>query len=301
MPALFISHSSRDRAATEAVSRWLQRAGFATVFVDFDPERGIPAGRNWERELYAQLRRTEAVVFIATRAATASRWCFAELSLARSLGHPVFPLVMEPGVSLPLLADVQWIDLTDADLTSDGDGFVQPSGLLALLAGLRAAGLDPADAFAWDPRRSPYPGLAPFDPEDAAVFFARERETERLLELLHPTLQRGAGRFVAVVGPSGSGKSSLLRAGLLPRLARSPTQWILVPPLRPGSRLPTTWPPAWRRRSPSTVTLVLPPTSRTSSAVDRRGSSSSRGSWPMWPRTGPVGRRRWWWSTKPKN
>ena len=100
MPALFISHSSRDLVVTERVSNWLQRAGFATVFVDFDPDRGIPAGRNWERELYAQLRRTEAVVFLATRAATASRWCFAELSLARSLGHPVFPLVVEPGVRL---------------------------------------------------------------------------------------------------------------------------------------------------------------------------------------------------------
>ncbi|SET07089.1 TIR domain-containing protein [Geodermatophilus poikilotrophus] len=239
MPALFISHSNQDWVATERVSSWLRRAGFTTVFVDFDPEDGIPAGRNWERELYAQLRRTEAVVFLASHAATASRWCFAELSLARSLGHPVFPLGLEPGVRLPLLADVQWIDVTDADLASDGpdrDGTGRPPGLLKLLAGLRAAGLDPADAFSWDPNRSPYPGLAPFDPEDAAVFFARERETERLLELLHPTLQHGAGRFVAVVGPSGSGKSSLLRAGLLPRLARSPTNWVLVPPLRPGSR-----------------------------------------------------------------
>ncbi|MGR6963430.1 nSTAND1 domain-containing NTPase [Geodermatophilus sp. URMC 61] len=238
MPALFISHSNQDRVATERVSSWLQRAGFTTVFVDFDPEDGIPAGRNWERELYARLRRTEAVVFLASNAAIASRWCFAELSLARSLGHPVFPLGLEPGVRLPLLADVQWIDLTDSDLASDGDGdgSGRPPGLRKLLAGLRAAGLDPADAFSWDPTRSPYPGLAPFDPEDAAVFFARERETERLLELLHPTLQHGAGRFVAVVGPSGSGKSSLLRAGLLPRLARSPTHWILVPPLRPGSR-----------------------------------------------------------------
>src|SRR3712207_3926993 len=97
MPALFISHSNRDGVAAERVSSWLQGAGFATVFVDFDPEDGIPAGRNWERELYGQLRRTEAVVFLGSHAATASQWCFAELSLARSLGHPVFPLVLEPG------------------------------------------------------------------------------------------------------------------------------------------------------------------------------------------------------------
>ena len=97
MPALFISHSNHDRVVTERVSSWLRRAGFTTVFVDFDPAQGISAGRNWERELYAQLRRTEAVVFLGTHAATASQWCFAELSLARSLGHPVFPLVLEPG------------------------------------------------------------------------------------------------------------------------------------------------------------------------------------------------------------
>ena len=72
----------------------------------------------------------------------------------------------------------------------------------------------------------------------AAVFFAREQEIERLVDLLQPTLQHGPGRFVAVVGPSGSGKSSLLRAGLLPRLARRPEQWVLLPPLLPG-REPT--------------------------------------------------------------
>jgi hypothetical protein len=227
MASVFLCHSSHDRAVTEWVREQLKAAGVSSLFVDFDPEQGISAGRHWERELYSQLRRTDAVIFLASQASVASRWCFAEISLARSLGRPVFPVKLQPGVSLPLLADVQWVDLTGAK-----------PGLTRLLAGLRSAGLDPANSFAWDPNRSPYPGLVPFASEDAAVFFGREWETGHLVELLQPTLQRGPGRLVAVIGPSGSGKSSLLHAGLLPRLTRMPDRWVLLPPLRPG-RQPT--------------------------------------------------------------
>ncbi len=59
----------------------------------------------------------------------------------------------------------------------------------------------------------PYPGLRPFEPHESGIFFGREAHTDRLLEIL----QRE--RFLAVIGPSGGGKSSLVRAGLLPALA----------------------------------------------------------------------------------
>ena len=107
MASVFISHSSRDRATTEWVAEKLRAAGFAALFVDFDPEQGIPAGRNWERELYAQLRRSDAVVFLASEVSVASSWCLLEVGLARSLGRPVFPVRLQPGVALPLLADVR--------------------------------------------------------------------------------------------------------------------------------------------------------------------------------------------------
>src|SRR3954469_12527979 len=77
--AVLVVHSSRVRGVTERVVALLRAAGFAALFVDFDPERGIPAGRNWERELYAQLRRTDAVIFLASEVSVASRWCSAEL------------------------------------------------------------------------------------------------------------------------------------------------------------------------------------------------------------------------------
>ena len=64
---------------------------------------------------------------------------------------------------------------------------------------------------------SPYPGLRPLAIEDARIFFGRARETDALLQLLRAPERR----FVVVWGPSGSGKSSLVGAGLLPRLAQN--------------------------------------------------------------------------------
>ncbi|MEU9606532.1 helix-turn-helix domain-containing protein [Streptomyces sp. NPDC048057] len=63
-----------------------------------------------------------------------------------------------------------------------------------------------------DGAEAPYRGLARFETGDGARFFGRERLTAELLELMHRR------RFAAVFGPSGSGKSSLLRAGLIPAL-----------------------------------------------------------------------------------
>src|SRR5258708_28667633 len=62
------------------------------------------------------------------------------------------------------------------------------------------------------PRFNPFPGLRPFTTEEDYLFFGREEQTNELLGLLREH------RFLAVVGTSGSGKSSLVRAGLLPAL-----------------------------------------------------------------------------------
>ncbi|WP_199930802.1 nSTAND1 domain-containing NTPase [Streptomyces sp. CB02923] len=78
----------------------------------------------------------------------------------------------------------------------------------------------------------PYRGLARFEPGDHARFFGRTRLTDALMAL---TATR---RCVLVLGPSGSGKSSLLRAGLVPRL-----QHTKDPDLRPAAiRIPTPGP-----------------------------------------------------------
>ena len=81
-------------------------------------------------------------------------------------------------------------------------------------------------------RGNPFPGLRPFRTEEHHLFFGREDQTAALLALL------GEQRFLAVVGTSGSGKSSLVRAGLIPALhrgtmARAGSTWEVVI-LRPG-------------------------------------------------------------------
>lgn len=64
----------------------------------------------------------------------------------------------------------------------------------------------------WPLGKSPFPGLRSFTETDADIFFGRGRETDVLLRRI------AAERFLAVVGASGSGKSSLVGAGLVPRL-----------------------------------------------------------------------------------
>ena len=66
--------------------------------------------------------------------------------------------------------------------------------------------------FDYRPVERPYPGLRPFEPWEAEIFFGREAHIDRLLEILE------AQHFLTVTGPSGCGKSSLVRAGLLPVL-----------------------------------------------------------------------------------
>ncbi|MGH4032932.1 AAA family ATPase [Actinomycetota bacterium Odt1-20B] len=88
----------------------------------------------------------------------------------------------------------------------------------------------------WDSTQPPYPGLEAFTEADSGVFFGRDREVRELVARLHPVSGgRHAGRIVSVIGPSGSGKSSLVLAGLLPALARRRRErWGVVPAFTPG-------------------------------------------------------------------
>ncbi|HTI34615.1 MAG TPA: serine/threonine-protein kinase, partial [Miltoncostaea sp.] len=119
-------------------------------------------------------------------------------------------LVLLPGApgpddsSLAFLADHPWVDLR----AGVGDALATTDVVRALRGADVLPGLPSAEGV------SPYRGLEAFREEDAPFYFGREEDVARVLERLR------MGRFIAVVGPSGSGKSSLVFAGVLPVLRR---------------------------------------------------------------------------------
>jgi WD40 repeat protein/energy-coupling factor transporter ATP-binding protein EcfA2 len=79
---------------------------------------------------------------------------------------------------------------------------------------------------------NPFPGLRPFAPEETDLFFGREKESREVLGKLLKN------RFVTVIGASGSGKSSLICCGVLPKVRvtgiKDPSSWRIII-LRPGN------------------------------------------------------------------
>ncbi|WP_129787034.1 helix-turn-helix domain-containing protein [Promicromonospora panici] len=137
-------------------------------------------------------------------------------------------------------------DYSPSALSQAAAGEVLPS-LAVVLAYASALDADPAE---WERRwrdadrdvreaaardedtAPPYRGLARFEPGDRELFFGRDELVGELLELVREH------RFAAVFGPSGSGKSSLLRAGLIPALSKIPAidRPGLIRILTPGER-----------------------------------------------------------------
>lgn len=226
MPSLFISHSSADRAAAERLARQLRRRDFQSFFLDFDDARGIPLGQNWEKTLYRRLLGCSAVVFLCSAESVASKWCFAELAQARALGKQVLPIRLG-GHPLPdILRDVQAIDVAaGADLDDR-----------RLWEELARLGVSEEAGLAWDDTRAPYPGMLAFTERDAAVFFGRRPEVDQLADVLG-RMRLADTRLAVVVGSSGSGKSSVVCAGLVPRLRRNRLDWIVLDPTTAGPDL----------------------------------------------------------------
>jgi tetratricopeptide (TPR) repeat protein len=223
MPAIFISHSSRDQKIADEVTTAIKRLGFEEVFLDFDKDTGIGAGANWEKTLYENVSRCHAFVLLLTPNWLASTWCRIELAQARSLGKVILPIISEPLGQSYVLPEIQAVDLVDWNT----------EGLARIEKRLEAIANELARGFKLDPNRPPYPGIHAFDGEDAAIYFGRDDETRAVIEKLDARRTQGGLRFLLVIGASGAGKSSLLKAGVLRQLARRRDHWLVLPVMRP--------------------------------------------------------------------
>jgi formylglycine-generating enzyme required for sulfatase activity len=242
---IFISHSSEDNAWAKRIRDWLKDSAnkqqhdvkYESLFLDFDPEKGIHVGRSWRETLYEKLQLCRAVIVICSTAYGKSEWCLAELGVAMASGKLVLPVRIDDSARLRLLSETQHIPLVPND--KDPTGL---KGWQLLEKGLEA--LSWQERLDWPPKNephaSPFPGLACFERKHAPVFFGQD-QTLRQAQAKVETLTASASQFLLILGASGCGKSSLLRAGLVPWLAGAEAgRWIVLDPFRPG-REPFRW------------------------------------------------------------
>ena len=220
MAQLFVSHSSADNDLAARVTAVLADLGYESVFLDFDPTGGLVPGRAWRDQLFTNLDACDAVVFITTPTSIASQWCHSELALTRWLRKPILALLVDGCDPHPLTEDLQGLKLPGDHVDAD-----------RVRAALTSLGLD--QEARWDASRSPFPGLRAFDESYAAVFFGRDRQIDQLRQLVDPPSRSREGLVIPVLGPSGSGKSSLVRAGLVPAL-RVSADWVITDPWTPS-------------------------------------------------------------------
>jgi len=223
---LFLSYNSADHTLVEEIARKI-RDEHLEPFLD---RWYLVPGARWRSRLEQILNSCKAVaIFVGP--GEMGRWQQREVDVALDLqancpSFPVIPVLL-PGCEPPLgfLRQLSWVDLQNQALD-------QAIVILAKAARGEPPGPDLQRAF--DSIRAsvcPYRGLLHFREEDAPFFFGRQVAIDKLVDVVrcHP--------FVGVVGASGSGKSSVVRAGLVPKLRSDRnTAWeivVLVPTDQP--------------------------------------------------------------------
>jgi hypothetical protein len=223
---VFLSYNSADHGVVETVARKLRDEGLEP-FLD---RWALAPGTRWRPRLEQTLSSCKAVAIFVGPGEMGS-WQQREVDVAldfqsRSPNLPVIPVLL-PGCEPPLgfLRQLTWVDLRTQALDQ---------GIAILAKAARGEPPGPDLRKHVDAVRAsicPYRGLLHFREEDAPFFFGREAAINKLVEKVHHR------PFVAAVSASGSGKSSVVRAGLVPQLrADRHTVWetlILVPTDQP--------------------------------------------------------------------
>jgi WD40 repeat protein len=208
---VFISYRSSDRDVVEQIASRLVRDGHLQPWFD---RWSQTAGRPWQHEIGNAIDEVGAVA-VCVGSERLGVWEREEVAVAleRAAAEPdfrVFPVLL-PGVADPFdpndlphfLRTRTWVDLRGGVDTADG--------FQDLVCAVKGLPFGPR-SLARSDDVCPFRGLQVFEQEHADFFFGREGDVQRMLERLKQA------RFLAVLGPSGSGKSSLVRAGLLPAL-----------------------------------------------------------------------------------
>jgi hypothetical protein len=218
---VFLSYSRNDREACIALRLALEQAGL-NVFQDEDK---IRIGDQWLTRLEETLQGCSAFVLLIGRDGV-QRWVGAEVQVAliryfsphdEALRLPIFPILLDeakPESLPPFLALFQTDRWSPAAPLSE-------KLIEAIKA--RAIRIDDRQFF----EGCPFLGLSTFGRKDAKLFFGRRNETLKALASLgnkrqtnpdNPHQNRGSAyiRWLQIEGNSGSGKSSLVNAGMLP-------------------------------------------------------------------------------------
>ena len=223
---VFVSYNSNDQAFVTSLAKWLQDQR-VNVFLD---RWHLVPGQPWPEHLRTVLSSCAAVA-VCIGPEEMGPWQLREMYFAlerqnREPGFPVIPLLL-PNANPPLdfLSQNMWVDFRV--------GLDDQMALSVLLAAIRRETLDPALQQRMQESVDsvcPYRGLHFFREQDAAFFFGRDKAVDDLQDKLrHCT-------FVALVGASGVGKSSVVRAGLLPKLRQETRDpWEIVT-IVPGNR-----------------------------------------------------------------
>jgi formylglycine-generating enzyme required for sulfatase activity len=242
----FLSYSHNDRVAADLLRDLLLARGIEL----FKDDASLRSGDRWLQRLQQAVAGCSAFIVLVGRDGV-QRWVGAEVEVAlnRHLSargdaprlpiHPVLLGDTDPAALPPFLA------LFQAERWAPGDPL--PYGLLAALMAGRER-LDTQARF----EGCPFLGLGAFQPKDAALFFGRRAETLEALAGLGDQSKtgpeqapggngQGYHRWLQIEGNSGSGKSSLVLAGLLPMVERGAlwprtgyAHWRILGPMMPG-------------------------------------------------------------------
>ncbi len=166
---LFISHRTTDKAAAEDLKRRARSRGYSDqqLFLDSDLESGIGAGENWQHFIYERLKQCHAMIVIYSPRWRESKWCFAELVVANTLGKPVIPVVIEECPLDIIISDRQLVNVV-----SEGEAAYD-----RLWKALEQRELGPHEYRPWPPDDGdpcPYPGMLAFSERFVPVYFGRE-------------------------------------------------------------------------------------------------------------------------------